>query len=91
MMAYIVDLTIILDDIFRTARNSMSANDIQLAMNWHASPHHRDRIHHNICSFVIEMFVTRFKAPQRDLVLEKIVELIWQYCAPSSEGKSYRI
>lgn len=90
-MAYIVDLTVILDDIFRTVGNSVSANDVQSAMNRHASPRRRDRIHRDLHSFVMETFVTRFKAPQRDLVLEKIVELIRQYCAPSSEGKSYRM
>ena len=81
-MAYAIHLIVILDDLFRTAANNVSANDAQLAMNRHVSSGRKDRIHRDIRSFVMETFGTRFRVPQRDLVLEKICELIRQYCAP---------
>jgi len=86
VIAYVVGLIVILDDMFRTAGNNVSANDIQSAMNRHVSSGRRDRIHRDIRSFVMETFVTRLRAPQRDLVLEKIVELIRRYCASPSAG-----
>ena len=85
-MAYVVDLIVILDDMFRTAGNNVSANDAQSAMNQHVSSGRRDRIHRDIRSFVTETFATRLRVPQRDLVLEKIVELIRQYCVSPSAG-----
>jgi len=81
-MGYIVDLTVILDDIFRTASGNVTANDVQSAVDRHVNSGRRDRIHRDIQSFVTETFAIRFTVPQRDLVLEKIVDLIRQYCVP---------
>ena len=86
MMGYIVDLTVILDDIFRTAPGNVSSNDVQLAMERHINSGRRDRIHRDIQSFVTETFAIRFTVPQWDLVLEKIIDLIRQYCVPPSMG-----
>ena len=86
VMGYIVDLTVILDDIFRTAPGNVSSNDVQLAMERHVNSGRRDRIHRDIQSFVTETFAIRFTVPQRDLVLEKIIDLIRQYCVPPSMG-----
>jgi hypothetical protein len=82
-MGYIVDITVILDDIFRRGGGGVSANDAQAAMDRHVSSGRKDRIHRDIHSFVTETFAIRFNVPQRDLVLEKIIDLIRQYCVPS--------
>jgi hypothetical protein len=82
-MGYIVDLSVILDDIFRRGADNVSTNDAQMAMDRHINSGRRDRIHHDIYSFVTETFAIRFSVPQRDLVSDKIVDLIRQYCVPS--------
>jgi hypothetical protein len=85
MMGYIVDLTVILDDIFRATRGIVSVNDAQEAVNKHRTGR-IDRIHREIRSFVTEAFAIRFTVPQNDLILEKIIDLIRQYCSPSGNG-----
>ena len=79
-MGYIVDLTVILDDIFEIATGNVSASDIQSVTDAHVRSGRRDMIHRDIQSFVTEIFPIRFTVPQRDLVLEKIIDLIRQYC-----------
>jgi hypothetical protein len=83
-MGYIVDLTVILDDIFRIGAGSVSASDVQSATERHVRSGRRDRIHREVRSFVEETSVIRFKVP-RDLVLERTIELIRRYCATPSE------
>jgi hypothetical protein len=83
VMGYIVDLTVILDDVFRIAAGSVSDNDVQTAMDTHASSGRRDRIHQDIRSFVTETFALRFMVSKKDLVLEKMDDLIRHYCASS--------
>jgi hypothetical protein len=82
MMGYIVDLTVILDDIFRIAAVDVSVNDIQKAMDRHVTSGRRDRIHGDISNFVAETFESRFTVTKRDLVLENIIGLIRRYCVP---------
>jgi hypothetical protein len=82
VMGYIVDLTVILDDVFRTASGNVTGNDVRSAVDRHVNSGRRDRIHRDIQSFVTETFAIRFTVPQRDLVLEKIIDLIRQYCVP---------
>ena len=84
VMGYIVDLTVILDDIFRMA----AGNVVQKAMERHVSSGRRDRIHGDIRSFVTEKFESRYTETGRDLVLEKIIGLIRQYCVPLPGGYS---
>jgi len=84
LMGYIVDLTVILDDLFRTTGAEVSANDAELAIDRVVKSHLRDRIHRDICNFVTEAAAIRFTVPQRDLVLEKIIDLIRQYGVPPS-------
>jgi len=79
VMGYIVDLTVVLGDIFRTGAGNVSADDAQLAVDRHVSSGSRDRIHEDIRNFVAEI---RAMDPQSDHVLEKIIDLIWQYCIP---------
>ena len=78
-MGYIVDLTVILNDIFKIATGNVSASDIQSVMDVHVRSGRRDMIHRDIQSFVTEMFPIRFTVPQKDLVLEKIIDSIRCY------------
>jgi hypothetical protein len=89
-MGYIVDLTVILDDIFRTNSGFVSVDALQLAINRQFEFGRRDRIHREIRSFVSETFPIRFTVTQRDLVLEKIIDLIRQYCVALSSSGSDR-
>jgi len=84
LMGYIIDLTVILDNIFRTTAGYVTADDAQRAMDRHRSSSRRERIHRDICNFATETFATEAPIPQRDPVLAKIVDLIGEYCAPPS-------
>ncbi|KAI9456385.1 hypothetical protein BJY52DRAFT_1381630 [Lactarius psammicola] len=86
VMGYIVDLTVILDGIFRMAADDMSPNHAQQIFERHARSRHRDAIHNDIRSFITEAFTIRFSVPQKDLVLEKIIDLIKQFCVPPSRN-----
>jgi len=79
VMEYTVNLTVILDDIFRSGADYVSTHDIQVVMDKHIkSGGRRDMIHSDIHKFFKVMtFASRLK---RDQVLEKIVDLIWKYC-----------
>ena len=88
-MGYIVDLAVILDDISRTNAGSVSVDAAQSAINRQIEYDRRDRIHRDIHIFVNETFAN-FTVMQRDLVLEKIVNLITQYCVLPSTGGSGR-
>ncbi len=83
-MGYIVNLTVILDGIFRTTCGNLNVteNAALRAMGTHVRSGRRDSIHWDIRSFVTETISIRFAVPQKDLVLEKIIDLIRQYCAP---------
>ena len=83
MMGYIVNLTVILHGIFRTTGGNVTENAALKVMGMHIRSGRRDGIHQDILSFVTETFSIRFALPERDLVLEKIIHLIRQYCAPS--------
>ena len=83
-MGYIVDLNVILNDICRTTGGIVSADYAQQAMDRHVRSRCRNEIHRDIGSFVRETFADKTSVLQGDVVLEKIVELIRQYCAPLS-------
>jgi hypothetical protein len=74
-MGYIVNLIVILDGMFRTAATA------QEVMGDHIGSGRRGNIHRDIREFVEDTFRSRFN-PQKDSVLEKIIELIRQYCVP---------
>jgi hypothetical protein len=80
-MRYIVDL-MVLDGIFRVAAGDMSPKYARQVLERHVRSGHRNLIHRDIESFTAEAFATRFSVLQNDLVLEKIVGLIEQYCVP---------
>ena len=71
-MGYIVDLQVILGNIAKTV--TCNVTDV---MDEHVRSGRRDRIHGEIRNFVTETYSKRFS---KDLVLEKIIELIGQYC-----------
>ena len=81
-MGYIIDLTVVMDGIFRTAAGDMSPKDAQQVLERHIRSGHRDAIHRDIQSFITEAFAIRFSVPKKDLVLERIIDLIRQYCVP---------
>ena len=83
MVGYIVDLTVIMDGIFRMTPGQTSKN-AQLVLDHHVDSGHRDAIHRGIRSFITEAFAIRFSAPQEDLILERTIDLINQYCVPPS-------
>jgi hypothetical protein len=80
-MGYIVNLTVILDGIFRTTGGSVTENAALKVMVTHVRSGRRDSIHEDIRRFVTETFSISF-ASEKDLVLEKMIYLIGQYCAP---------
>ena len=83
VMGYIVNLTVILDGIFRISAGNVAEDAALKVMGTHVRSGRRDRIHRDIRSFVAFVIGSPVRpAPQKDLVLEKIVDLIRQYCSP---------
>jgi hypothetical protein len=83
MMGYIVNLSVILDDIFRTASGNVTEDAALKVMGTHIRSRRRDRIHRDIRSFVTFAINSPVRpTSQKDLILEKIVDLIRQYCSP---------
>ena len=74
-MGYIVNLTVILDRISRAVATERAALKV---MDNHVKSGRRDSIHQDIRSFVA--VAVKFAVPEKDLVLEKIIDLIRQYC-----------
>lgn len=83
-MGYIVNLTVILNEIFRTTASNVTEDAAQMIMDTYVGSGPRDSIHQDIRSFVSETFPIRFADSQNDQVLEKITDLIWRYCSPTS-------
>ena len=78
-MGYIVNLTVILDAIFKTAADNVTDSVAVKVTTSHIISGRRSSIHLDIRSFVTETFAIKSAVPQKDLVLEKIVNLIRQY------------
>jgi hypothetical protein len=79
VMGYIVSLTVILDDIDRTAAGNVTENAALKGLGAYVGSGRRDGIHQDIRDFV--QFAIGFPVPQKDLVLEKIVDLIRRHCS----------
>ncbi|KAH8985726.1 hypothetical protein EDB86DRAFT_3246299 [Lactarius hatsudake] len=86
VMGYIVDLTVILDAIFNTTPDDISPDYVQMVIDRHVHSGHRNRIHRDIRSFVTEASAVRFSVPHKDLILEKIIDLIQEFCVPTRSG-----
>jgi hypothetical protein len=85
LMGYIVELHVILDDINKAGIRDVTDNDVLNVMNEHARSGRMDSIHRDIRNFVAETYPTRFANRQKHQVLEKIIELIRDYCDLPSE------
>ena len=86
VMGYIVNLTVILDDIFRTCAGNVTEDAALKVMDTHVRSGRRDGIHRDIRSFVTFVISSPARpASQKDLVLEKIIDLIRRYCSPFRE------
>ena len=82
VMGYIVNLTVILDVIFRTGTSHVRfvpEEDALKVIGAHIRSGRRDSIHQDIRSFVARESI-RFAVVQKDLVFEKIIDLIRKYC-----------
>ena len=90
-MGYIVDLTVILDTIFSKTSGDISPKDVLSTIESHVNSGSKSKIHDDIRSFVPEAFAIGSSGiPQKDLILEKIIDLIKQFCVPSAGGPSRR-
>jgi hypothetical protein len=81
VMGYIVNLTVILDDIFRATGGNVTENAALKVMDTHVRSGRKDSIHRDIRGFVNEIFSIRLVL-EKDLAFEKIIHLIGQYCTP---------
>ncbi|KAH9998782.1 hypothetical protein BJV77DRAFT_980510 [Russula vinacea] len=72
VMGYIVNLIVILDEMFGTAASNVTEDVALMVME--------SIIHEDIRRFVTETFSNRFYS-DNDLVLEKIIDLIRHYCS----------
>ena len=84
MVGYVVDLTVIMDGIFRVAAGDMTPEHALKIVNRHERSGRRDVIHGGIRKFIAEAYALRFSMPQKDLVLDNIIDLIKQHCVPTS-------
>ena len=82
MMSYIVNLTVLLDGIFKVTAGNVTEDDVLKVTDAHVKSGRRDSIHRDIRSFVTETSALWAVVPQKDLVLEKIVDLVKRNCAP---------
>jgi len=84
VVGYIINLTVILDGLFRVAAGDMSPKHAQDVLERHDRSGHKDAIHRDIRNFITETFGIRFAVQQKDLILERIIDLIKQFCVPPS-------
>jgi len=87
VMGYIVDLTVILDAIFSTTSGDVSQENVRLIIDGHIGSGHKGKIHRDIRGFVTEAFAVGVSVPQKDLILERIIDLIQEFCAPPRENR----
>ena len=86
-MGYIVDLTVILDAIFGTPSGEVSQENVRFIIDGHVGSGKKGKIHGDIRGFVTEAFAVGFSVPQKDLILERIIDLIQKFCAPTRENR----
>jgi hypothetical protein len=83
VMGYIVvNLTVILDGVFKAAAGSVAEDVVLKVTDAHVKSGRRDNIHWDIRSFVTKISAIRYAVPQKYLAFEKIVDLTKRYCAP---------
>jgi hypothetical protein len=77
VMGYIVDLTLVLCSVFRFPGN-VSPSKVQSVMNNFAGSGLKTSIHAEIKSFLRTVPLLEYH--NKDVVMEKIIDLIRQYC-----------
>ncbi|KAH8979846.1 hypothetical protein EDB92DRAFT_1902620 [Lactarius akahatsu] len=82
IMAYIVDLTVILYGLFSSAR-SVSGTEVQSAVKDFAKSSVRSQIHDHIRSFITQI---PFTYQNKDTIMEVIIDLIKQNCVRTSSS-----
>lgn len=85
-MAYIVDLILILCRVFGSHGN-VSPGGVQSVVNGFADSSLKMRIHNDISSFV--RMVPQFQYHDKDVVVEKIIDLVNRNCDPPSDDATY--
>ncbi|KAI0293728.1 hypothetical protein B0F90DRAFT_1821856 [Multifurca ochricompacta] len=83
IMGYIVDLTVILHKLFGYGHD-VSPNDVQSIIERHGTSGDKNQIHDDIRRFIKE--TPAFTYRKKDLIMERIVDLIAQFCVPSSSN-----
>ena len=85
-MGYIVNLMVILDAIFgfSTASGDISRKDILRVMEGHITSGYKNKIHRDIREFVTT-FADKFSVLPKDLILERVIDLIQKFCVPPIE------
>ena len=86
-MGYIVDLTVILCDIFGS-RGNVSPSGAQSVINKFGSSSLKTSIHSDISSFI--RTVPQFQYGDKDVVMAKIIDLISRNCNPPSDDATYK-
>ena len=86
-MGYIVDLTVILDDIFREVAGNIMSQDCAESIFGRFWTGRRLQIHEYIRNNVEETYSLN-STPHKDIFLESVDDLIKQHCVPPSEGGS---
>jgi hypothetical protein len=74
-MGYIVDLTFILCHVFRSGKD-VSADLVQSEIRNFARSDYKNEIHHNIREFVTAVPVPARMHLERDVFMERIIDLI---------------
>lgn len=81
LMGYIVNLMVILDAIFNTISGDVSPENVLLVMEGHINSGYKKGIHRDIRKFVTT-FADEFSVLPKDLILERIIDLIQKFCVP---------
>ena len=88
-MGYIVDLTVILDEIFRAVDGNIVSQDCAESILGRYWTGRRLQIHGDIRNNVEETYSLNSTA-HKDTFLESVDDLIKQHCVPPSESGSSR-
>jgi len=86
-MGYIVDLTVILCDVFGSHRD-VSRSEAQSVINKFGSSSLRTSIHNDISGFI--RTVPQYHYGDNDVVMAKIIGLISRNCDPPPANATYK-
>jgi hypothetical protein len=83
-MNYIIHLTVILDAIFGTISGDISQENVEVVIDEHVRSGKKDQIHRKIRGFVGATFDIGFSARQQDLILDRTIDFIQEFCVPDT-------